>query len=299
MTAEKGDLAATSPQEASASEELTGDACKDGDKSSEEEEAVSANDVPGGPVRLPQKRMYRQRAHCNPWSDHSFDYPVRPDAFDWSALYGGDSDHPVTIVDVGCGYGGLLFQLATTFPESRSLGMEIRLKVVDYVQSKITALRQNHPGSYQNIACIRTNAMKYLPNYIKKGQLEKMFFLYPDPHFKRHKHKWRIISCALLTMYAYLMKPGGRLYTVTDVPDLADWMASKLRAHPLFLERHHLVLPSPTQTTASWDSAVAVAAEADPAVALLCSGCSEEAKKATREGRGATVSVFKRLPNPD
>ena len=25
-------------------------------------------------------------------------------------------------------------------------------------------------------------------------QLEKMFFLYPDPHFKGKKHKWRIIK---------------------------------------------------------------------------------------------------------
>lgn len=35
-------------------------------------------------------------------------------------------------------------------------------------QSKVKALRQNHPGMYQNVACIRTNAMKYLPNYFKK-----------------------------------------------------------------------------------------------------------------------------------
>ena len=27
--------------------------------------------------------------------------------------------------------------------------------------------------------------MKYLPNFFRKGQLEKMFFLFPDPHFKK------------------------------------------------------------------------------------------------------------------
>lgn len=85
-------------------------------------------------VKLPQKRLYRQRAHCNPWSDHSLDYPVRPELFDWSSLYEGTLGPPVTVLDVGCGYGGLLFQLATEFPKARSLGLEIRLKVVDYVQ---------------------------------------------------------------------------------------------------------------------------------------------------------------------
>jgi tRNA (guanine-N7-)-methyltransferase len=26
---------------------------------------------------------------------------------------------------------------------------------------------------------MRSNAMKYLPNYFRKGQLEKLFFLFP------------------------------------------------------------------------------------------------------------------------
>lgn len=102
----------------------------DGDTNGEETGKATTTEL----VKLPQKRLYRQRAHCNPWSDHSLAYPVRPDDFDWASLYDGRPDPPVTMIDVGCGYGGLLFQLATTFPEARSLGMEIRLKVVDYVQ---------------------------------------------------------------------------------------------------------------------------------------------------------------------
>lgn len=57
------------------------------------------------------------------------------------------------------------------FPESLILGMEIRVKVSDYVMDRIAALRSQHPGKYQNIACLRTNAMKYLPNYFNKGQV--------------------------------------------------------------------------------------------------------------------------------
>jgi tRNA (guanine-N7-)-methyltransferase len=57
------------------------------------------------------------------------------------------------------------------FPESLMLGMEIRVKVSDYVMDRIAALRSQHPGKYQNIACLRTNAMKYLPNYFNKGQV--------------------------------------------------------------------------------------------------------------------------------
>jgi len=74
------------------------------------------------------------------------------------------------------------------------LGMEIRIKVTDYVSKKIDALREQNPGKYQNISVIRANAMKFLPNFFRKGQLSKIFFLFPDPHFKKAKHKWRIIK---------------------------------------------------------------------------------------------------------
>lgn len=112
------------------------------------------------------------------------------------------------IADVGCGYGGFLVTLSQLFPEKYSIGFEIRVKVSDYVMDRIDALRKLHPNEYQNIACLRMNAMKYLPNFFKKGQLSKMCFLYPDPHFKRSKHKWRIINTNLLTEYAYCLREG-------------------------------------------------------------------------------------------
>ena len=109
---------------------------------------------------------------------------------------------------VGCGYGGFLISLGETFPDKISIGMEIRVKVSDYVQDRIEVLRILNPGKYDNIACIRTNSMKYLTNFFYKGQLSKMFFLYPDPHFKRSKHKWRIINPSLLSEYAYVLGKG-------------------------------------------------------------------------------------------
>lgn len=102
--------------------------------------------------------------------------------------------------------------LGELFPENLALGMEIRVKVSDYVMDRIEALRHLHPNQYNNIACLRTNAMKYLPNFFFKSQLSKMFFLYPDPHFKKSKHKWRIINQALLTEYSYVLRKGVSKY---------------------------------------------------------------------------------------
>lgn len=230
---------------------------------------------------LPQKKYYRQRAHSNPLSDHTFDYPVSPDNIDWSHHYPPTAGGPPSpgypeFVDVGCGYGGLLIALSTQFPNTKILGLEIRVKVYDYVQDKIKALRAQEPGSYNNIAILRTNAMKYMPNYFNKGQLSKMFFLFPDPHFKKSKHKWRIISTSLLAEYAYSMKIGGLVYTATDVHDLHQWMKDHFTSHPLFQEIGE------------------EERKCDKVIPLLATS-SEEGKKVARSGNPVYIAVFKRI----
>lgn len=75
-------------------------------------------------IALPQKRYYRQHAHSNPIADHCFDYPISPDKYDWNLLFPNyDDQHPVEFLDIGCGYGGLLVELSTIFPDIRMLGM--------------------------------------------------------------------------------------------------------------------------------------------------------------------------------
>lgn len=118
--------------------------------------------------------------------------------------------------------------------------MEIRVQVSQYVQDRIAALRvtgqSDDPAStvYQNVSIARANAMKFLPNYFSKHSLSALFFLFPDPHFKSRKHKARIISPTLLAEYAYVLRPGGIVYTITDVKNLHDWMMAHLSAFPLF-----------------------------------------------------------------
>lgn len=245
---------------------------------------------------LPQKRYYRQRAHSNPLSDHCFDYPVCPEDMDWSTLYpplssppGENSSNacsgpvpPVEFLDVGCGYGGLLVELSPLFPRTHILGLEIRVKVYDYVRDRISALRQKTPGCYGNIAVLRTNAMKYLPNYFRKGQLSKMFFLFPDPHFKKTNHKRRIINEGLLAEYAYVLREGGLVYTATDVAELHEWMEAHFTKHPLFKKR----------------GGGGEGESEDDSILDLFGTCTEEGKKVARNGGKVYKSVYIRISDP-
>lgn len=70
---------------------------------------------------------------------------------------------------------------------------------------------------YQGIFTWLIKCYRYLPCFFAKGQLTKMFFLFPDPHFKKAKHKWRIINDTLLAEYAYVLAEGVRIFLLLKV----------------------------------------------------------------------------------
>lgn len=144
-------------------------------------------------------------------------------------------DKQPTILDIGCGYGGLMFAMNKSFPDNLLLGLEIRDKVSNFVGEKINSLRNNSQlTECTNTAILRTNAMKSLHCYFAKESVDKMFFCFADPHFKKSNHRRRIINTALLTDYCFMLKPEGKIYTVTDVEDLHKWQVAKLEEHPMF-----------------------------------------------------------------
>ncbi|KAF8220110.1 putative methyltransferase, partial [Tricholoma matsutake] len=243
------------------------------------------------------KKHYRQRAHANPFSDHSLDYPSSPRDIDWASHYPAyaDTGKVPEFADVGCGFGGLLITLAPLFPDTLVLGMEIRVQVSQYVQDRIAALRVTAaaapntsstedlpPAHYQNISVVRANAMKFLPNYFAKHSLSALFFLFPDPHFKSRKHKARIISPTLLAEYAYALRPGSIVYTITDVKDLHEWMKSHLEAFPLFQSIDEETLRS----------------EGKGPILDAVYTSTEEGKKVERNGGEKWLACFKRIEVP-
>ncbi|KAL9094310.1 MAG: hypothetical protein Q9165_003451 [Trypethelium subeluteriae] len=221
-------------------------------------------------------------------------------------------DREVEIADIGCGYGGLLFALAPKMPETLILGLEIRISVAEFVQEKIKVLRQQGtsfrsppspnedtpeipeadasslssstvPGGYQNIACLRANTMKFLPNFFHRHQLRAIFLCFPDPHFKARKHKARIVSSSLNSEYAYVLRPGGKVYTITDVEDLHEWMVERFEGHASF-ER---VSREEEEEGEGQDELVGVMKRE-----------TEEGKKVERNGGKKFVAVFRRIEDP-
>ena len=185
-----------------------------------------------GLVSIPGRFKNYTSAYRSPASPSEMDWSTHYPAYFSSTT--DKPSKQVEWADVGCGFGGLLMALAPQFPDTLMLGasdcdydhheltpgMEIRVTVTAYVRDRILAARQQQkrlpddssdkqPGGYNNVSVIRANSMKHMPNFFSKGQvrgffvdpmplanhqLTKVFFLFPDPHFKLRKQKARIVT---------------------------------------------------------------------------------------------------------
>ena len=77
------------------------------------DEEMSTTTTPKAPLTeegvRPQKKFYRQRAHCNPLSHNdAFEYPLRPEEMDWTKEFfpGMPKGTVPSVLDIGCGFGG-------------------------------------------------------------------------------------------------------------------------------------------------------------------------------------------------
>jgi tRNA (guanine-N7-)-methyltransferase len=242
-------------------------------------------------TRLP----IRTRPHRNPLADNDDEHPRCPAEMvsarlpEYYPAYHGaeqtgeaDTRSNVEIADIGCAFGGMLCALAPRFPKTLMLGLEIRPKVVSFAQEKTLELRRNADPTkghhdYQNLWFEQCNVMKYGSRFFRKGQLTRLFFCHPDPHWKRANIRRRIISPGLVHTYAYWLKVGGLLYTVSDVPELEQWMIDCLDASPLF---ERLTPEQIAQDRVVLDIAVST---------------SEDAQRAQRKGLPPNFAVHRRV----
>lgn len=161
------------------------------------------------------------------------------------------------------------------------------------------------PGGYQNITALRANTMKFLPNFFARGQLSKIFICFPDPHFKARKHKARIVSESLNAEYAYSLKPGGLLYTITDVEEYHYWI---LRHFGYYYQGQQGQEQQGEEgggqeekmegSSELFERLTEEELERDECVRVM-KDATEEGKKVTRNKGNKYVAVFRRKSNPE
>jgi tRNA (guanine-N7-)-methyltransferase len=188
--------------------------------------------------------VVRVRQHVNPLSG-KYQAPVENPA--WETVY-ANPQQPLHI-DIGCGKGVFLLQMAQLVPEWNFLGLEIRKPVVESAEK-----RQQEAGLsnlYFMYCNVNISLRTLLESWGDPNPLRQVSIQFPDPWFKKRHQKRRVLQPELVSTLAEFLPPSGRLVVQSDVEEVAVDMCDRIAENPHFQRQgdHWLVdSPFPAQT---------------------------------------------------
>jgi tRNA (guanine-N7-)-methyltransferase len=172
----------------------------------------------------------RVREHVNPLSE-KYQEPTPPP--DWAQVY-DDWSKPLSL-DIGCGKGGYVLEMAKLYPDRNWLGLEIREPLV----YRAIALKNSLTGEcdLSNLHYLFCNVNVTLPSLLPPGKIDQVSILFPDPWFKRRHKKRRVVQPELVELLTKLLVPGAEILLQSDVEEVATSMREVFEANPNFVNQ--------------------------------------------------------------
>ena len=192
--------------------------------------------------------IVRVREHVNPLSRK---YQTPASVPDWQKIYASPVQ-PLHL-DIGCGRGRFLLQMAQLQPEWNFLGLEIREPLVQQASDRREEL------GLTNLAylfCNVNNSLRSLLASFPTGTLQQVTIQFPDPWFKRKHQKRRVVQAAVVADVAEFLAENGTVFLQSDVEEVVAEMRDRFDAHPAFVRETSGWLPTnplpiPTEREAS------------------------------------------------
>jgi len=133
-------------------------------------------------------------------------------------------------VDVGCGDGGFLLDLAAAHPERNFLGLEKLLGRARKVA------RQAARRGLTNVKAMQIDSPYAVRHLLPRGGVARLHLLFPDPWPKAKHAKNRLVQPAFCRDVHRLLIPGGEWLFKTDHPEYFTEAVGAIRSSGLFTE---------------------------------------------------------------
>jgi tRNA (guanine-N7-)-methyltransferase len=140
-------------------------------------------------------------------------------------------------VDLGCGDGSFLCEMARQFPNRNFLGIERLTKRVDKVRRRAEKI--------ENVRVLRADTLFAVRDLLPESSVEAFYLLFPDPWPKRRHQFRRIFTRQFLDAIAIALEREGILRIATDQIDYFHEIEQLSRAH-----REFRVVPKSLDDTA-------------------------------------------------
>ena len=164
-------------------------------------------------MRMRRKKHLEERLDqvseqiINLWVDQvQFDADEAPKYLDFGDLFG--NDNPVEM-EIGCGKGGFICELAARHPDVNFLAVEL------YANVLVSACETAQKRGLTNIRFLSGNA-EYLARFIPPHSIRRLYLNFSTPFPKKRQATHRLTHPHFLEMYKELLMPGASVIQKTD-----------------------------------------------------------------------------------
>ena len=126
-------------------------------------------------------------------------------------------------LEIGCGKGKFISELASLHPDRQYVAME---KVVDVA---ITAMERIEEEDIANVRFLLRDALE-LGEFFKKGDVERIYLNFSDPWPKGRHYKRRLTYRKYLEIYKTVLPDNGEIFFKTDKRDFFDFSLEEFAA---------------------------------------------------------------------
>jgi len=145
-----------------------------------------------------------------------------------------DPKRPLAL-EIGCGTGHFLLEMARRHPERNFLGIDIYNKGCYKTCSKIDL------AGLDNVRVMRVEARYLLAHHLPQASLAAVYINCPDPWPKKRHRNRRLVNADFLRAMIHFLRPDGELFFSTDFADYAADVAALIPELPAY--RNCLDLP--------------------------------------------------------
>jgi tRNA (guanine-N7-)-methyltransferase len=131
-------------------------------------------------------------------------------------------------LEIGFGAGEHLIWQAERNPAVGIIGAE------PYINGVVAALSAIEERRLQGRVRLHADDAHSLLDWLPPGSLSRVFMLFPDPWPKKRHRERRLLSPALLSRLARILRPGAELRFASDILDYAELAIEHTKRHPDF-----------------------------------------------------------------
>ena len=126
----------------------------------------------------------------------------------WRARFGAAED-AVLNVEIGCGKGGFILEMARQNPAQLFLAIERVESVL------LVAMEKAQKAELDNLLFLSYDAAR-LEQVFAPGEVDRIYLNFSDPWLPKGQHKRRLTHPRQLMQYRSFLSPGGEIYFKTD-----------------------------------------------------------------------------------